>query len=706
MLLTGETREKPMWQASRLIKIAFRALACAYVTVAHAQEGELPRSVPSMAQALRGAHELAKAVDAGLQSPTLLAAALGGPRSELAITLFRAHTLSGLHSINRAREAWTRVDVLAAPLGAVKTHIYALEQRTELALLLGDYRSCHALANELLKIARTQGNRDSEATALGYIGIVERRRGNLDSALESHSQALALMRDSANPSRLALVISNLGTVHRDRGDFAKALELQLEALEIRERVGDRVENSLRNIALLYREIEDEQNARSYFARAIELAQKNANPQTFAPALGSYASLLNDLDDHAGALDAANEALAIETVIGNRSNLGLEMLEIARAYAGLGRRSDAINKFEEALQTGRELGQREIVARALLHLSELAQSSQEYLRARGMIDEAIAELEVARLRPQLAQAYAVRERIALAQRDPESALRYLRRYGEQRELLLGTRAGRQLGALQARYARAEAEQAIVLLQKENELQNSKVHTRDLEHKLGLVAGICLLIALALSYWRYAGVNRLNRTLSAKNIEIDSHRQALGEANVALAERARALYQASISDPLTRVYNRTYLREDLARRIEVCLAENRPLALFVIDFDHFKQINDSLGHLYGDRVLIAGVEAMRACLAPGDLLGRFGGEEFVIAIEDRDQHKVRLVAEQLREQVRRALTQFDALGTAVTISVGVALLSRLKTPSVDALLDAGDRAMYKAKAAGRNRVVDYV
>lgn len=658
-----------------------------------------------MAKALHGAHALAATVDAALQAPTLFAAALGGPRSESSVTLLRAHVMSALHSVNRAQDAWARADALAVQLGESQERRYALEQRTELALLLGDYRNCRVLANELLEIARSIGDRDTEATALGYFGILERRRGDLDAALTSNKRALALLRDSNNPSRLALILSNLGTVYRDRGDFANALERQLEALAIRERIGDRVENSLRNIALLYREIEDEQNARDYFARAIELAAKNANPQTYAPVLGSYASLLNDLGDHSGALNAANEALAIETLIGNRSNLGLELLEIGRALSGLGRRGDAVIKFEEALQTGRDIGQREIVARALLHLSELAQSGHDLLRARGMIDEAIAELEVAQLRPQLAQAYAVRERIALSQRDPESALRYLRRYGEQRELLLGTRAGRQLGALQARYARAESEQALILLQKENELQSSKMHARDLERSLGIGAVISLMCALVLSYWRYAGVRRLNRTLSTKNTEIETHRRALGDANATLAERARALYQASISDPLTGVYNRSYLREELERRIDDCLATRRSLAVLVIDFDHFKQINDSLGHLYGDRVLIAGVEAMRACLAPGDLLGRFGGEEFVIAIEDRDPHEIRLVAEKLREQVRRALTQFDALGTSITISVGVAQLSRLENPGVDALLDAGDRAMYKAKAAGRNRVVDY-
>lgn len=634
-----------------------------------------------------------------------LAAAVAGTHGELAVVLANGHLMLAVHSMTHAGDAWQRADQLAAQLGDRNLQLAVLEKRSEIALVLGDYDRCRVLAERMRDVASAIGHSEMNAIALGYLGILERRRGDLDAAMRHHQQAIELLRIDGSEAHLALLLSNFGTVQRDRGDFAKALELQLEALAIRERVGDRLENSLRNIALLYREIEDEGNARSYFARALDVAEQHANPQTLAPALGSYASLLNDLGDHTGALTAAGEALSIETSIGNRSNLGLERLEIGRALAGLGRSAEAGVALEAALQTGRDIGQNEIVARALLHMAELAQSGHDQLRARGLIDEAIAKLESTRLRPQLAQAYAVRERIALAQHDPEGALRYLRRYGEQRELLLGTRASRQLSALQARHARAEAEQSMVLLQKDNELQKANLHAQDLQRRLGIGAMISLAIALGLSFWRFAGVSRLNRALHAKNIEIDAQRNALHEANLALAERAKALYQAAISDPLTGVYNRAHLREQLDRRLDECLASGSSLAVLVIDFDHFKQINDSLGHLHGDRVLIAGVEAMRACLDESDLIGRFGGEEFVIVLEQRDVAAVRRIAEHLRGQVHAAMQALDTCCSVVTISIGFVMLAQIEAPNVDALLDAADRAMYVAKAAGRNRVMQY-
>jgi diguanylate cyclase (GGDEF)-like protein len=145
--------------------------------------------------------------------------------------------------------------------------------------------------------------------------------------------------------------------------------------------------------------------------------------------------------------------------------------------------------------------------------------------------------------------------------------------------------------------------------------------------------------------------------------------------------------------------------LDARIADCARNGGELAALLIDFDHFKRINDAHGHLYGDRVLIAGVQALRQWLEPGDLLGRYGGEEFIVAVSGGDATHAMRVAERLRERVAEAMTGFlpEANGT-VTISIGIALLSRLSRPArLESLIEAADKAVYAAKSAGRNRVV---
>lgn len=652
--------------------------------------------------------QLATLAGQALEPARLLITSLGGVDAGLLLATAQAHAMQALHAVDPARAAWRDVAQLAQLAGNPRAQMRAIEQQAEMNLMLSDYAGVSRQADALIALARREHANNYEASAHGYYGVVARRRGDLDAALEHYTLAIGMLRHSGDEFRLALMIGNLGTVFRDRGDFARALELQLESLAIRERIGDHLETTLRNIALLYREIEDEDNARNYFERALAAVDRHANPERYASVIGSYASLLNDVGDHAAALGAAREALAIDSGLGNRANQGLERLEIGRALHGLDEDTEATEQLESALEIGRRLGQHEIVARALLSLAEINQIQHNSLRARGMIDEAIAGLETALLRPQLARAYALREKIALADRDPATALRFLRLYSEQRELLIGTRASRQLGVLQARHARAEADKDLALLQKDNELQAVRIDKQDAERQLGMVGLIGLLLALFLISWRFQGMRQLNAALRLKNDEIDAKSQALALANLHLEQRASELYRAAISDPLTGVHNRSHLRELIEDRIAHCGPSATPLAVLLIDFDHFKQINDQLGHLHGDRVLLAGVASIRGCLRSGDILGRFGGEEFVVMLEGARALAAVEVAERVRAQVQLSLAGIDTGGIAVTVSVGIALLADLakaEQASVDALLDAGDRAMYLAKAAGRNRIARF-
>jgi len=665
----------------------------------------MPTRVAAEAPAVVDTRDLTAILHQGLEDLALLTDPLGGVRGALALAQFEAHLMLALNALEPARGSWQRVETLATTVQQWPAAMQAIEQQAESALLVSDYATARRLAEHLLDVARQARSNEYQASAHGYFGILARRQGNLDAALQSYETAIALLENSPHESRRALLLSNFGTLLRDRGSFARALELQLDALEIRERIGDRLETSLRNIALLYREIEDEATARSYFERALDSVDGQASPQTYAPVLGSYASLLNDVGDHAPALSAASEALQIDDALGNRANQGLEHLEKGRALFGLAQVDEAALELERALAIGRELRQNEIVSRSLLHLAEIHQARREPLRARGMIDEAIAGLEKAQLLPQLVQAYAVREKIALAEHDPETALRFLRRHAEPRERLLGTRAGRQLSALQARRARADADKDLALRQKDNELKNMRLGQQDIQRRQGLIALAGLGAVILLLVWRYLGMRRLNRTLRQRNLEIDQKSRALGEANSRLEERAQELYEASITDPLTGVYNRSHLRDLTDRHLHACAESGRPLAVLVIDYDRFKQVNDQLGHLYGDRVLIAGTRAIQDSLENTDIVGRFGGEEFVVVLEGERARDAERVAEKLRARVQQELARLPTGGIEVTVSVGVALLgdlSDLASAGVDSLLDAGDQAMYQAKAGGRNRV----
>ncbi len=628
------------------------------------------------AAAAISAQRLATDFQAATEPARLLLAALAGARADLLATRAQAHVLFAHDAVGPAVTAWQRVDALASRIGEHEVQREALRHRAELSLLLGEYADCQDFAAKLLALAETVGDASQAAIAQGYLGIVARRQGDLDAAYQLHMAALERLRTGNDEATRALTMTNLGTVLRDRGAFAEALEMQLQALQIRERSGHQLETSYRNVALLYREIEDEQTARSYFVRALDAAARHFHSETYAPVLGSFASLLNDIGDHAPALAAAEEALLIDTALGNRASEAFERIEVGRAMIGLGRADEGESLLETALSIGRENGHGEIIAKALLHLAESAQGMRDNLRARGLIDEAIARLETTRFRPQLVQAYALRERIAVAQHDPVGALRYAHLLAKQRELLLGTTASRRLSALEARLARAQSSQQIALLQKDNELQAANLRAQGQRQRLSIAAMSGLALALGMAIWAVARMRRLNHALTGRNARILAQQDALESANAMLSERADALYVAAISDPLTGVFNRTHLRERLVQRLAGRSGAHDDPAVLMIDFDHFKKVNDGHGHLHGDRVLMAGIAAMRECIGPDDLIGRFGGEEFVIVLLGHSAESAHALAERLRRHVQTALRALGLDPLELTVSIGIALRSQTK------------------------------
>jgi diguanylate cyclase (GGDEF)-like protein len=163
------------------------------------------------------------------------------------------------------------------------------------------------------------------------------------------------------------------------------------------------------------------------------------------------------------------------------------------------------------------------------------------------------------------------------------------------------------------------------------------------------------------------------------------------------------EAARTDAKTGLANSGYWREVAEREIARARGGRDPLAVLLVDIDHFKDVNDRFGHLTGDDILRAVASALTEGLRPRDFVGRFGGEEFVVLLTGSDLEQARQAAERIRAHV--ADVKVEATGRAqsvgVTISIGVAAF-RESGHSVHELLDAADTALYAAKRAGRNCV----
>ena len=162
----------------------------------------------------------------------------------------------------------------------------------------------------------------------------------------------------------------------------------------------------------------------------------------------------------------------------------------------------------------------------------------------------------------------------------------------------------------------------------------------------------------------------------------------------------------NDPLTGVYNRQLLNIRLREELARSRRHKWPLALLLVDIDHFKKINDTYGHMVGDEMLIAATNMLSQHIREIDCLARFGGEEFVILAPNMTEDNARLLA----ERIRHAIDQEHFISTAgrqairMTISVGLAIFPE-NAADENALITNADNALYKAKSSGRNKVVTF-
>lgn len=171
---------------------------------------------------------------------------------------------------------------------------------------------------------------------------------------------------------------------------------------------------------------------------------------------------------------------------------------------------------------------------------------------------------------------------------------------------------------------------------------------------------------------------------------------------LEEMNRNLYDKAVNDALTGLRNKRYFQEAFEEMFARALRSRSDLSCLFFDLDHFKKVNDTCGHGFGDYVLATIGGLVKQHIRYGDLAARFGGEEFVVALPNTGLEGGRFVAEKIRALVEAHSFKDQGRQWAVTISIGVASLHAHQTKTAAALLHAADQGLYLAKDSGRNRV----
>jgi diguanylate cyclase (GGDEF)-like protein len=497
-------------------------------------------------------------------------------------------------------------------------------------------------------------------------------------ALTDYNHGIDLARARNDEPMLATGLQMRGGIYSLLGIYGKALADLLEAqrLYLRSELPIAADMTLLDIGIAYRRLGYPDKAREYLQQSI------AHEESVGDHESLFASTLQMgfANEEAGSFDAAlkieQRALNLATATGDRGSVGSAHLAIASVLTNLHRYPDALDSLQKAetnfsaagdtADHGMVMFQR---GRALAGLGQ----SRNALEAFGQAETAFSAGGNQRYLEMLHQAKAA---TLEASGQIAAALDEYKRYLAAHDQVASQRADQQAQMLREQFDTDRSKMENERLRAEQDLKNKQVEVlqrvrRWQQVAMGLLAILLGLLALLV-------IRQLARLRRWKRI-------------------------ASI-DVLTGVANRRgieYFAENAIRHARL-RQRHEPLATLVIDVDEFKRINDRFGHATGDRVLQRIAHACAETLRENDLLGRTGGEEFLVILPGSDIARATEVAERLRNRVAGLNLDDLAPGLLTTISIGVAEMSA-KDAGLAELERRADEALYRAKADGRNRVV---
>jgi len=531
------------------------------------------------------------------------------------------------------------------------------------------------LAEAGLRDARAAHDADAEVRFLQCRGAIREQLETPAQALADYLSAIEIARRIENDRLLADGLVARGNVHSLLGEQGRAVLDFLDAQRLYERAGRHfdAETNLLNLAIAYRRMGDADKAIEYLRQSAASAEREQDWNTLLTTLYQTAFIHEDAGRADEALAAYQRGLALAVRQGSTYDVGGTWLGMANAYLLKHEPRQALQALDRAEAAFKSFGDRsnqEMVdlrrGQAHAALGDHARALQSYARAARSI-EASGNLRY------MAYLYEARAKTLQALGRSDAAIADLERYIALQKRIADANRSQQSEVLRYQFDTARRDLENARLQAEQQSQQQKLDATERVRRwqaLTLVsAGVLMLLLLGL-LWRQL-------------------------------RRMRRIRLLAMTDELTGVGNRR--RIDAAGELAVAQARatGTPLAVLTFDLDNFKRINDTQGHAAGDRVLIAVVRACERTLRAHDLLGRLGGEEFVVLAPDTAREGALQVGERLRAAVASLDLSAIAPDLHVTISLGLALL-RPRDAGLHDVIGRADVALYRAKAAGKNRV----
>ena len=517
-------------------------------------------------------------------------------------------------------------------------------------LQLGNLSQTKYALDGSLIAAQQAGYRKGQGDAHNFLGTYFWEEGLYDQAHKHYTQAVAIRAELKDRISMSKSINNLGQVQRKIGNYEKAIDHYQESLTMKsgEDASGRT-NTLVNLALVYKEMRNYEQALRLMEQALDLARQINYLQGQAFARRSIGETQPEIMRLPEALANLLQAAEYYEQVSYRKGIAFSYASIGQVYEGLGNYPLALSYYEKAIAIAEKIEQRKLTADLYYYAARVARTTGDSRTAFDFYEKSIT------LSRQIEQSD-MQQRMLLQQISYEA---------EQQQLELDK------------------------LKLQTERQDLEVKNRN---NLLFAATVSLLIIGVLA----AYLRRQLTIKHAKELEL-----------LAVTERLEAaqekLHQLVSTDHLTAIANRRFFDNRYREIFAAAIENGSELSVIMVDIDWFKPYNDIYGHQPGDQCLQQVAQTLKASLGNADyLLARYGGEEFVLAASLGLEAALTLAEQARQDLIRQNLVHSGSPYGKVTCSFGVASIRGLADASPELLLKNADEALYLAKTDGRNCV----
>jgi len=552
------------------------------------------------------------------------------------------------------------------------------------------------LCEQALALGRKHGDKDAIARALLAKAYALFAMNEMAQSHQLVWEAEKLAMDSQDRElRIRAMVSSSDSFAED-GNFPSALNRIQAAVTQARQSGDPLLTviTLNSLAYLYNQMREHAKAFDTLDEAYRVAKSLGSPGRLAILKNTEYGVAVDSGQIQRALKVMREELALARQIGAAAMIGTALVNLSDCQLKLRNHHAALSYAQQALEQARKISDERLMATARLNIGQANLALGHLAEGKKSIEEGMAWYEKSGHKPDL-QMMLTEYGDALERAGDYAAA--LGAYHRERTLsneLFETRRQKAMLELQEKYEADKRQRQIESLRQENQVKSTELDNRRLQQRVWWLLVMVFALASAIVFMLYRKVRQTNAQLEEKNLE---------------------LAQQSARDPLTGLYNRRHFQDYMRghqegeRRINGNVMGINPQgddmvsALFLLDVDHFKHINDTYGHGAGDAVLREIATGLREILRETDMIVRWGGEEFLAFLPAVPRGGLDEVALRLLSGIPARTIDYQGTPLAVNVSIGFAPfpLARGTALSWERAVNIVDMALYLAKGHGRNR-----